>query len=117
MTAVIYPFTDQELKRLAAYRAAVAAGFYSEWPATAGRAGRSDGVGRGRAGRAGSRRSDTRLLARLLRPPTASGGSVPEYPFTEAELRRLETCRSAVAAGYYSEELSTDGEHPGAWAN
>src|SRR5438105_3596820 len=110
MTAVMYPFTDQELKRLAAYRAAVAAGFYSEWPATAGRTGRSGGAGRGRAGRAGSKRSDTRLLARLLRPSAGSGragGAVPDYPFSETELHRLEACRAAVAQGYYSEELST----------
>jgi hypothetical protein len=32
MTTTTYPFTDQELQRLASYRAAVAAGFYTDWP-------------------------------------------------------------------------------------
>ena len=31
-TTTTYPFTDQELRRLASYRAAVAAGFYTDWP-------------------------------------------------------------------------------------
>ncbi|HYY88600.1 MAG TPA: hypothetical protein VFA49_07385 [Chloroflexota bacterium] len=86
-TTTTYPFTDQELRRLASYRAAVAAGFYTEWP-------------RGAQTR---RRTDVRLLARLLRP--TGGVGVPEYPFSEMELARLEACRAAVAAGYYSDEV------------
>ena len=35
MTTTTYPFTDQELERLASYRAAVAAGFYTDWPRAA----------------------------------------------------------------------------------
>jgi hypothetical protein len=87
MTATTYTFTDQERTRLASYRAAVAAGFYAEFP--------------GRA-----RRTDLRLLQRLLQPRPGGSPRVPEYPFTDAELERLEACRAAVAHGYYSEELA-----------
>jgi hypothetical protein len=88
MTATTYPFTAQELSRLGSYRAAVAAGFYSEFPARA-------------------RRTDTRLLQRLLQPRPEGVPDVPEYPFSPAELERLETCRAAVAHGYYSDDLAT----------
>ena len=85
-TTTPYPFTDQEVRRLASYRAAVAAGFYTEWPRASDRA---------------RHRTSRRLLARLLRD--TGGARVTEYPFSEAELGRLVACRAAVAAGYYSE--------------
>jgi hypothetical protein len=85
MTATTYPFSAQERLRLETYRAAVAAGFYSEFP--------------GRA-----RRTDVRLLRRLLHPRPEGEPSVPEYPFTQAELERLAACRGAIAHGYYSDD-------------
>jgi hypothetical protein len=85
MTATTYPFSAQEWRRLGTYRAAVAAGFYSEFPGPA-------------------RRTSARLLQRLLHPPAGEPG-VPEYPFTEAELQHLAACRAAIAHGYYSDEV------------
>ena len=109
MTATdTYTFSAQEQARLASYRAAVRAGFYSEFP----------------GGR--PRRTSVRLLRRLLRPVPAGGagdsgagiagggagggggGVEYPYPFTPAELRRLEACRAAVAGGYYSDELGPE---------
>ena len=99
MTATdTYTFSAQEQARLASYRAAVRAGFYSEFP----------------SGR--PRRTSVRLLQRLLRPAPASGagggsgsdGVEYAYPFTAAERRRLEACRAAVAGGYYSDELGAE---------
>jgi hypothetical protein len=77
-------FTTTELERLAAYRAAVAAGFYSDWDGSA-------------------ETTDTQVLGELQRAagPTGDAG----YPFTDEQLRRLERCREAVAAGYYSEDV------------
>ena len=86
MTA-IYTFSAQERVRLGTYRAAVAAGFYSEF--VPGRA----------------RRTDTRLLQRLLYSRPQGAPNVPEYPFSESEIQRLEACRAAIAHGYYSDEL------------
>jgi hypothetical protein len=86
MTATTYPFSPQERLRLGSYRAAVAAGFYSEF----------------RPGRA--RRTDVRLLQRLLHAHPDGEPTVPEYPFTEAELERMTACRAAIAHGYYSDE-------------
>ena len=80
-------FTEQERARLSVYRAAVAAGFYTDWD------GSTDSP-------------DTELLAWLV-SKTASGspsGEAQAFPFTAGELRRLEQCRAAVAAGYYAEE-------------
>ena len=74
-------FTSTELARLQAYRAAVAAGFYTDW----------DGS---------SNSTDTEALAWLQHPAAAT-----DYPFTPAEQARLEACRAAIAAGYYSEDL------------
>ncbi|MDQ3811642.1 MAG: hypothetical protein M3336_15280 [Chloroflexota bacterium] len=74
--------TSAERARLAAYRAAVAAGFYTDWDGTA-------------------TTTDTEALAGLGRPVV----QVSEYPFTSAELARLTACRAAIAAGYYSEDL------------
>jgi hypothetical protein len=75
-------FTSEELARLAAYRGAVAAGFYTDWDGTA-------------------TEPDVEALAWLAHPCQAAGG----YPFTPDELVRLEHCRGAVSAGYYSEDL------------
>jgi hypothetical protein len=79
-------FTNQERARLSVYRAAVAAGFFTDW----------DGS---------TETTDTELLAWLL-TKTVNGSPSDEtraFPFTAGELRRLEQCRAAVAAGYYSE--------------
>jgi hypothetical protein len=88
MTATTYPFSPQERLRLGSYRAAVAAGFYSEF--VPGRA----------------RRTDVRLLHRLVHPRAEGEPSVPEYPFTQAELDRMAACRAAIAHGYFSDEAS-----------
>jgi hypothetical protein len=78
-------FTTPELERLAAYRAAVAAGFYTDWDG-------STAV------------LDTALLAWLAR--TADGAvDAAAYPFTAEERQRLERARAAVASGQYSDEL------------
>jgi hypothetical protein len=74
-------FTAEELRRLAAYRAAVAADFYTDWDGSASS-------------------TDSAMLAWLLQPRVTVG-----YPFTPAELARLEHYRAAVAAGYYTEDL------------
>jgi len=70
-------FTTPELERLAAYRAAVAAGFYTDW----------DGS---------TVTTDIDVLAGL-----AANGA---YPFTAEERQRLERCRAAVADGVYSDD-------------
>ena len=94
MTLVDNPsgtFTAQELERLAVYRAAVAAGFYTDW----------DGS---------TAETDVQALAWLTAP--SSG-----YPFTPAELERLEHYRAAVAAGYYGEDQPSGGtSEPGSKA-
>ena len=74
-------FTTHELTRLAAYRAAVAAGFYTDWDGSA-------------------TSTDTDALAWL-----ASAGDVlgDGYPFTPHELAQLERARAAVQAGYYTD--------------
>ena len=72
-------FTTQELARLEAYRAAVAAGFYTDW----------DGS---------SASTDRRLLARLLGMRRGGGG----YPFTAQERQHLVRLRKVVAAGGYA---------------
>ena len=79
-------FTNSELARLAIYRAAVAAGFYTDWDGSA-------------------TSTDTEALAWLASPGAGSAG----YPFTPAELAKLEGCKAAIAAGYYSEELPSAG--------
>jgi hypothetical protein len=77
-------FTKQELARLTAYRAAVAAGFYTDWDGSAETA-------------------DTNVLAWLGNVPGDTAGEA--YPFTAAERQQLERCRAAVAGGYYSDDL------------
>jgi hypothetical protein len=73
-------FTTQELARLAAYRAAVVAGFYTDWDGSAATA-------------------DTRLLARLLRTPRGAA-----YPFTAHEHQQLVQLRKRLNAGAYAED-------------
>jgi hypothetical protein len=77
-------FTTQELERLTAYRAAIAAGFFTDWDGSAETA-------------------DTHVLARLREAPAAML-PVAAYPFTTQERQRLEGCRAAVAAGVYSDD-------------
>jgi hypothetical protein len=69
-------FTTQELARLAAYRAAVAAGFYTDWDGSAAS-------------------TDTRLLARLRRFERAGA-------FSAQERQRLVQLRKRVVAGDYA---------------
>ena len=76
-------FTSSELARLETYRAAVAAGFYTDWDGSADT-------------------TDAQALAWLHQPRETSDG----YPFTPDELARLERARLAVAAGYYREDLA-----------
>jgi hypothetical protein len=73
-------FTTQELERLAAYRAAVVAGFYTDWDGSA-------------------ESTDTQVLAWL------AGGDGATYPFTAEEREHLERCRTAFACGAYSDDL------------
>ncbi len=70
-------FTTQELERLAAYRAAVAAGFYTDWDGTA-------------------QSTDGDMLAWLQRSDGALDGDA--YPFTAEERQNLERLKAAVAA-------------------
>ena len=77
-------FTPAELQRLAAYRAAVAAGFYTDWDGSA-------------------TSTDSETLAWLR---AADGVAAPgAYPFTAEERERLERCRAAVASGGYADDL------------
>jgi hypothetical protein len=70
-------FTTQELARLAVYRAAVAAGFYTDWDGSAAA-------------------TDTEELAWL-------GGS--EYPFTADERERLDRLRTDLREGRYADDV------------
>jgi hypothetical protein len=83
-------FTSSELARLETYRAAVAAGFYSDWDGSA-------------------MTTDTHALAWLHQ----SRETDEAYPFTPDELIRLERARAAVAAGYYSEGVVSGSEAAG----
>jgi hypothetical protein len=69
-------FTTQELERLAAYRAAVAAGFYTDWDGTA-------------------TVTDTDVLAWLLRADAPVDGDA--HPFTAEEREHLERLKAAIA--------------------
>jgi hypothetical protein len=78
-----FTFTKPELERLAAYRAAVAAGFYTDWDGSA-------------------ESTDTEVLAWLgVADGLAATGA---YPFTADERQRLERCRAAVASGAYRDD-------------
>lgn len=74
-------FTTAELVRLAAYRAAVQAGFYTDWDGSA-------------------TSTDTAELAWLNCQPNAAA----EYPFTADERQKLEALHAAYAAGGYAED-------------
>jgi hypothetical protein len=84
MTLVEQPptrtFTTRELARLVAYRAAVVAGFYTDWDGSASS-------------------TDTRVLPRLLRARRGAG-----YPFTPRERQHLVRLRKAVAAGGFASD-------------
>ncbi|MBV9603206.1 MAG: hypothetical protein JOZ87_41070 [Chloroflexi bacterium] len=69
-------FTTPELARLAAYRAAVAAGFYTDWDGSAST-------------------TDTQELAWL---------SGTNYPFTTDERQRLDRLRADLAEGHYADD-------------
>jgi len=78
MTLVDKPFstfTNAELVRLSAYKAAVAAGFYTDWDGSA-------------------ETPDTDALAGLTSSPAEE-----EFPFSAQERARLEALRARVAAG------------------
>jgi hypothetical protein len=77
-------FTKPELDRLAAYRAAVTAGFYTDWDGSV-------------------ESTDTEVLAWLRAADGAAATAA--YPFTADERQRLERCRTAVANGTCSEDL------------
>ena len=83
-------FTSSELARLETYRAAVAAGFYSDWDGSA-------------------MTTDTHVLAWLHQQRETSEA----YPFTPDELIRLEQARAPVAAGYYREDVVSGTETAG----
>lgn len=76
-------FTTTELARLAAYRAAVAAGFYSDWDGSAAR-------------------TDTEFLAWLPGPGAES------YPFTSDERLGLEQLRERLKAGTFADDVPGD---------
>jgi hypothetical protein len=77
-------FTNHELARLVAYRAAVAAGFYTDWDGSA-------------------TSTDTELLELLHASDLAH--TADTYPFTSEERKHLEECRAGVAAGRYRDDL------------
>jgi hypothetical protein len=76
-------FTNREIERLTAYRLAVAAGFYTDWDATAAT-------------------PDAEFLVSLH--GEAAGAAPVAYPFTAAEVERLERCRAAVLDGHYADD-------------
>ena len=76
-------FTKREPERLTAYRAAVVAGFYTDWDGSAETA-------------------DTDVLAWLGDDDGVHAATA--YPFTAAERQRLERCRAAVVGGYYRDD-------------
>lgn len=77
-------FTTSELARLAAYRAAVQAGFFTDWDGSASC-------------------TDTALLAWLPRASAASAGAgegdPAAYPFTAEERQKLDRLRAALEEG------------------
>jgi hypothetical protein len=81
-------FTTTEVARLASYRAAVAAGLYSDWDGSAAH-------------------TDTEVLAWLPRA-TAEGAARP-YPFTRAERAALERLRERYAAGGFADDRPAPG--------
>jgi hypothetical protein len=80
-------FTTRELERLAVYRAAVKAGFYSDWDGSAS----SPDIG---------------VLGEVLGHADESGAQRPlGYSFNPDEQQRLERCREALVAGRYVDDL------------
>jgi hypothetical protein len=80
-------FTTTELARLATYRAAVRAGFYSDWDGSAAS-------------------TDTAVLAWL--PHEGS-----EYPFTAEERRALDRLRARLAGGELADDQpAVDAQQP-----
>jgi hypothetical protein len=78
----LHQFTDAELERLAVYRSALAAGFYTDACVTAQ-------MGEDR---------DFRLDGLI-------DGCVEGYPFSHVELQRMTTYKGAVAIGLYTDRL------------
>lgn len=76
-------FTTAQWQRLEAYRAAVAAGFYTDWDGT-------------------TQHTDTRLLEWLRAADERQQRAA--FPFTRAERRHLEQCRAAFRSGRYAED-------------
>jgi hypothetical protein len=83
-TTSTFSLTPQELRRLAVYRAAVAAGFYTDWDGSA-------------------QELDTDALAWLHRQEGVVEGEA--FPFTPDERQHLETCRAALEAGQYADDV------------
>jgi hypothetical protein len=79
-----HPFTPRELRRLVYYRAALAAGFYT------------DGLG-----------SHENVAAMGEELPADEQPRQSAYPFTRCELRRLIDYRAAVRAGLYTDALAS----------
>jgi hypothetical protein len=79
-------FTTQELARLAVYRDAVSAGFYTDWDGSA-------------------TTMDTEVLAGLSRASAGVDGD--GYPFTADEQQHLERLKVAIAepTGRYADDL------------
>jgi hypothetical protein len=84
-------FTTQELARLAAYRAAVEAGFFTDWDGTAAS-------------------TDARLLARLRRVEQRAVAQ----PFSAQERQRLVRMRRRLARGGYAEDCAPPAMRPDA---
>jgi hypothetical protein len=78
----LHPFTEAELLRLATYRAAIQAGFYTDLLPGAASGGDAESL----------------TIEEVLTEPAPAA-------FTEHELIRLVACRAAVAAGLYSDDI------------
>jgi hypothetical protein len=78
-------FTTRELERLAVYRAAVRAGFYSDWDGSASA-------------------PDAQVLGDVLAPRNDDARTAG-FPFTTDEQQRLEACRVALESGQYVDDL------------
>jgi hypothetical protein len=79
-----YAFTPAEMTRLATYKAAVAAGFYTD-----------------------ALSPEAAHVERHQADEALDAPAAPAYPFTPAELARLAAYRLAVEAGFYSEAVRT----------
>ncbi len=78
-------FTTLELARLATYRAAIEAGFFTDWDGSAAS-------------------PDTTVLAWLPRNGDASDGEGGGYPFTTEERQHLEALRARIGEGAYADD-------------